>query len=63
MISNQLLLSFSVHAIEGVELTGKVIFKGTASPHDLIHDIVTLPVGDTRAKGVISKVAAHTDAC
>lgn len=63
VVSNQLLLSFSIHAIEGVELASKVTFKGVASLHDLIHDIVTLLVGDTRAKRVISKVAAHTDAC
>ena len=61
VISDQLVLGVSIHAVERVEVTSKVTLEGVAGRSDLNHDFVTLLVGDARAERIVSKVTADTD--
>ena len=61
MVSDELLTGGLIHAVERVELTGELTLEGVASLSDLLHDLITLFVGDTGAKRVVSKVTADTD--
>jgi len=61
VISDQLVLSVSIHAVERVEVTSEVTLEGVAGGGDLRHDLVTLLVGDTGAKRVVCEVTADAD--
>ena len=61
MISNELLLSSLIHAVESVELAFKVTSEGATGLNDLVHDLVTLLVSDTRAESIAIKVTADTN--
>ena len=61
MIGDELLLSSLLHAVEGVELALEVTSEGAAGLNDLLHDLITLLVGDTGAERVAIKVTADTN--
>ena len=61
VISNELLLSSLIHAVESVELAFKVTSEGATGLNDLVHDLVALLVSDTRAESIAIKVTADTN--
>jgi len=61
MIINKLLLILGAHGVKGVESSSKVTIKFIASLNDLVHNLVTLLVGDTWSKREFSQVSADSD--
>ena len=61
VVSDELLLDFLVHAVEGVELAFEVTGELVASGNNLGHDLVTLLVRDTRSERESLQVTADTD--
>ena len=61
MIINKLLLILGAHRIKSIESTCKVTIELIASLNDLVHDLVTLLVGDTWSKREFSQVSADSD--
>jgi len=61
MVLNELLLGSGGHGSKVVESTLEVTFESFASGGNLLHDFHTLFVGNTRAKGESSKIAANAD--
>jgi len=61
VIVNELLLDFGFHTLKRVELTLKVTFELVASLDDLVHDLKSLLLGDTRAERVTSKVSTNSN--
>ena len=62
VISNQLLLGGLVHTVKCVELAFQITCKGSTGLDYPIHYFITLLVGNTRSKRVVSKVSSDTDA-
>ena len=61
MVLNELLLGGGLHAGKGVEGTLEVTLEGLAGLDDLLHNLVTLFLGDTGTERVALKVAANAD--
>ena len=61
MVGDELVLIFLGHTGERVEFTSEVTFEGFASSNDLSHDLVSLVLGDSRAKRVSSQVSSNSD--
>ena len=61
MIINKLLLILGAHGVKGIESSSKVTIKFIASLNDLVHNLVTLLVGDTWSKREFSQVSADSD--
>ena len=62
VISNQLLLSSLVHTVKRVKLAFKITCKGSTGLDYPLHYFITLLVGNTWSKRVVSKVSSDTDA-
>jgi len=62
MVLNELLLVSSAHTSKGVEGTLEVTFEGVASGDNLVHDLITLFLGNTGTERVTIKVTSNTDA-
>ena len=64
MISNQLVLSSLVHPLQRVEGALKISSKGVASASldHLLHDVVSLLLGDARPQGVALQVTTNSNA-
>ena len=63
MIVDELLLDCLGHTGQWVEGTGKITLEGVASSDDLVHDLISLLVGDTWAKRIASEVSSYSDSC
>jgi hypothetical protein len=61
MVLDELLLLGGLHGGKGVEGTLEVTLEGLASLDNLIHDFVTLGLGDTGAEGVAFEVATNAN--
>ena len=61
VVLNELLLGLLVHAFKGVELALEVALEGLASLDDLLHDLVSLSLGDSRSEWVVGEVTSNTD--
>ena len=61
MVLDELLLGLLVHAFKGVELALEVTLERLAGLDDLVHDLLSLCLGDTWSEGVVGKVAANAD--
>jgi len=61
VVIDELLLGGGCHALEWVESSLKVTFEGFASSDDLGHDLVSLFLGNTRTKRVVSQVSSNSD--
>jgi len=62
VIGDELVLDGSIHTFKRVEGTSKVALEGSAGSSDLLHDLVTLLVGDAGTERETFKVTANTDA-
>ena len=62
MISNQLVLSSLVHPLQRVEGALQISCKGVASLNHLLHDVVSLLLGDARPQGVALQVTTNSNA-
>lgn len=63
VIVDKLLLNFWLHALERIESSLKITFKGIASSDNLCHDFVSLFFGNSRAERVVSQVSSNSDSC
>ena len=61
VIVDQLLLVGLAHTVEWVELTLEVTLESVASSDNLVHDLISLSLGDTWSKWVTSKVSSNSD--
>ena len=61
MVVNELLLNSGVHAFERVESSLEVTFEGIASGDNLSHDLVSLLLGDSWTKRVVSQVSSNSN--
>jgi len=61
VIIDELLLGGGVHAFKRVELSSKVTFESVASFDNLVHNFVTLLVGDTWSEREVGQVSANSD--
>lgn len=61
MIIDELLLGLLIHAFKGVELALEVTLERLASLNDLLHDLISLFLGDTWSKWVVGEVSANAD--
>ena len=61
MILDELLLGLLVHAFKGVELTLEVTLEGFASLDDLVHDVVSLGLGNTWSEWEVGEVTSNSD--
>ena len=61
VVLDELVLSFLVHALEGVEGTLEVAFEGVESGHDLVHNLEALLLCEGGAQREVSEVSANTD--
>lgn len=61
MVLDELFLLLGLHGGEGVESTLKVTFEGFAGLDDLLHDLVTLLLGDAGTEGVALEVTANAN--
>ena len=61
MVLDELLLGLLVHAFEWVELALEVALERLAGLNDLVHDLLSLCLGDTWSEWVVGEVAANTD--
>merc|ERR1712048_144754 len=63
MIVDELLLDGLGHTGQWVEGSCEVTLEGVASRDDLVHDLISLLVGDTWAKRIVSEVSSDSDSC
>lgn len=63
MIIDKLLLDFLAHTVKWVEGSLEVTFKGLQGLYDLVHNIESLLLGETRPKWEISQVSSYSDSC
>jgi hypothetical protein len=61
VVSNKLFAIRLLHAGKGVEFASEITLKGVKSLNNLVHDLISLLVGDTRAESEVSEVAADTN--
>jgi len=61
MVVNELLLNSGVHTFERVESSLEVTFEGVASGDNLSHDLVSLNLGDSWTKRVVSQVSSNSN--
>ena len=63
VVSDELVLSLLVHAVELVEGTLKVTLEGREGFGDLFHDLESLLLRKCGSEGVVSEVSADSDSC
>lgn len=61
MVRDELLSDLLVHASEGVEFALQIALEGFTSCDDLLHDLLSLFVGDAGSKSDAIEVAANAD--
>jgi hypothetical protein len=61
MVVDELVLSGLIHALERVEGTLEVIIEDLGGLDDVVHDLKSLILGDTRAERIVSEVSADSD--
>lgn len=61
MVIDELLLGGRIHAIEWIECSGEITVEVAAGRDDLVHDFVTLLVGDAGSERNIGQVSADTN--
>ena len=61
VIGDELLLGSGIHALDRVEGTLEVIIENLGGLDDLVHNLESLLLGDTRAERVVGEVSADSD--
>jgi len=61
MICDELVLVLLRHALKGIELAGKIALELVACINNLLHDFVSLLLGDSWSERIIGEVTADTD--
>jgi len=61
VVFDELLLGSFLHTFKRIEFTLKVTFELVASFDNLVHDLKSLSLGDTRAERVTSKVSTNSN--
>ena len=61
MIGDQLVLDLLGHSLDREEGSLKITLELAGGSHDVIHDLETLLLGDTRSERVTGEVSSNSD--